>query len=275
MLTDDKVTAIFCFVDDLLKAIGHREDGRRRVWDSEVITTGLVSALYFGGHHGNAIGFMKTTGLVPNMLGKSRFSRRVHEVFGLVYGLFEQVGHFFKRASCEMEYVIDSFPVPVCDNIRISRCRMLEGEQWRGWKASMRRYFYGAKVHLLVTKDGVPVEFGFVPGNEGDALALRKMPLELPEGSEVYADAGYTNYEIEDQMLEADGVALKASRKSNSRRKDSASWSYIKEQRRKIVETTISGIKSLFLRRIHAVTFRGWLLKITLFIFAFTLNKAL
>jgi len=50
---------------------------------------------------------------------------------------------------------------------------------------------------------------------------------------------------------------------------------HIKEQRRKIVETTISWIKSLFLRRIHAVTFRGWLLKIMMFIFAFTLNKAL
>jgi len=83
MLTDDKVTAIFCFVDDFLKAIGHREDGRRRVWDSEVITTALVSALYFGGHHGNAIGFMKTTGLVPNMLSKSRFSRRIHAVLAL------------------------------------------------------------------------------------------------------------------------------------------------------------------------------------------------
>jgi len=91
----------------------------------------------------------------------------------------------------------------------------------------------------------------------------------------VYADAVYTNYEIEDQVLEADGVALKVARKSNSKRKDCASNVYIKEQRRKIVETTISGIKSLFLSRIHAVTFRGWLLKITLFIFAFTLNKTL
>jgi|GEM_PF-5551795 len=35
LLTDDKVTAIFCFVDGLLKAVGHSEDERRRVWDSE------------------------------------------------------------------------------------------------------------------------------------------------------------------------------------------------------------------------------------------------
>jgi len=243
ILTEDKVTAIFCFIDDLLKAIGHREDIRRRVWDSEVVTTGLVAALFFGGHHENAIELMKTTGMMPNMLGKSRFSRRIHSVFGLVYSLFEQVGHFLKQASCETEYVIDSFPVPACDNIRISGCRMLDGEQWRGWKASMRRYFYGVKVHLLVTKDGVPVEFGFVPGSEGDALALRKMPMDLPEGSVVYADAGYTNYEIEGQVLEADGAAIKTSRKANSKRKDCASAAYIKEHRRKVAEATISGAR--------------------------------
>jgi len=34
-LTDDKITAIFCFVDDLLKAVGHRRDGRRWVRSGE------------------------------------------------------------------------------------------------------------------------------------------------------------------------------------------------------------------------------------------------
>jgi len=103
-------------------------------------------------------------------------------VFNIVYSLFEQVGHFLKQISHEMECIIGSFPVPVCDNIRISGCRMLGGEQWRGGKAIMRRYFYGVKVHILVTKDGVPVEFGFVPGSEEDALALRKMPAGTAGG---------------------------------------------------------------------------------------------
>lgn len=137
----------------------------------------------------------------------------------------------------------------------------------------MRRYFYGVKVQLLVTKDGIPVEFGFVPGSEHDSLALRKLPLELPAESEVFADSAYTNYEIEDQLLETDQIALKVHRKSNATRKDSVSAAFIKEYMRKRVETTISEIKGLFLRKIHAVTFKGWLLKITLFIFAFTLNK--
>jgi len=63
--------------------------------------------------------------------------------------------------------------------------------------------------------------------------------------------------------------------RSYSKRKDCASVPYIKEQRRKIVETTTIGIKILFLMRAHAVTSKGWPLKIAMFIFAFALKKAL
>ena len=45
MLTEDKIIGIYCIIDDILKGIGHREDERRRVSDSEIITTAVVSAL--------------------------------------------------------------------------------------------------------------------------------------------------------------------------------------------------------------------------------------
>ncbi len=44
MLTEDKIIRIYCIIDDILKGIGHQEDSRRRVSNSEVITTALVSA---------------------------------------------------------------------------------------------------------------------------------------------------------------------------------------------------------------------------------------
>ncbi len=200
---------------------------------------------------------MKMTGLIPDMLDKSRFNRRLHAVAELVYNMFMQVGYYFKYVSCEMSYVLDSFPVAACDNIRIAKAKLLKGKQWHGKQTSMRRYFYGVKVQLLITKDGRPVEFGFVPGSEHDVLALKKLPLELPAESEVFADSAYTNYEIEDQLLETDQIALKVHRKSNAKRKDSVSAAFIKEYMRKRVETTISEIKGLFLRKLHAVTAKG------------------
>ncbi len=131
MFCEDKIIALYCIIDELMKGIEHHEDHRRRVNDSEVITTAIVSALYFGGHQDNARHFMRMTKLVPHLLDKSRFNRRLHEVAELLVSLFYQIGDYKKIAAGAGEYVIDSFLVALCDNIRISRSRLLKGKQWR------------------------------------------------------------------------------------------------------------------------------------------------
>lgn len=273
MLNGDKVIRIFCFIDDLLQGIGHKEDVRRKMSDSEVLTTAIVAALYFGGHQDNARGFMQLTRFCPNMLDKSRYNRRLHQLEPLLFSLFFQLGQYLKDISGASSYVIDSFPVAVCDNIRIARSKILKGKQWRGRQSSMHRYFYGVKVQVLTTGKGIPVEFGFVPGSESDVQALKKLPLSVAPESSIYADAAYTDYGIEDDILEADDIHLKVSRKSNSKRKDEPWTRFLKENSRKRIETTFSEIKNLFLRKIHAVTFKGFLLKILMFIIAYTFNR--
>jgi len=273
MLSEDKIIGIYCLVDDLLKGIGHKEDSRRKVSDSEVISTSIVAALYFGGHLDNARHMMQLTGLVPHMLDKSRFCRRLHQLEMLLWLLFHQVGQHIKDIAGAYDYVVDSFPVAVCDNIRIARCKLLKGEQYRGKQSSMRRYFYGVKVQLLSTANGIPVEFCFVPGSESDVQALKKLPMTVAAESRIYADSAYTDYTIEDDLKDADLIQLMVQRKSNSKRKDEPWIRFLKLQMRKGIETTFSMLKALFLRKIHAVTFKGFLLKIVLFIVAFTFNK--
>ncbi len=126
----------------------------------------------------------------------------------------------------------------------------------------MRRYFYGVKVQVLATAKGIPVEFCFVPGSESDVQALKKLPLSVVPESSIYGDAAYTDYGIEDNMSEAENIHLRISRKSDSKRKDELWMRFLKENSRKRIETTFSEIKNLFLRKIHAVTFKGFLLKI-------------
>lgn len=273
MLKEDKIIAIFCMVDDMLKACGHKEDVRARVSDSEVVTTALISALYFGGHQLNAIGFVRMSGLMPQMLDRSRFCRRLHRLGSLIFNMFLQLGQHLKDMAGAAEYVIDSFPVAVCDNIRIANSRILEGKQWRGMQSSMRRYFYGVKVQVLTTASGIPVEFCFVPGCESDVRALGKLPLAVAPESSIYADSAYTDYGVEDDLMDAEMVRMMVCRKGNSKRKDKPWIVFIKDYMRKRIETTFSEIKALFLKKIHAVTFSGFLLKITLFVFALTLKK--
>ena len=137
----------------------------------------------------------------------------------------------------------------------------------------MHRYFYGVKVQVLVNTQGIPVEFCFVLCCESDVQALKKLPLSVAAESKIYGDAAYTDYQIEDDMKEADLIALMIQRKSNSKRKDEPYIRFIKEYMRKGIETAFSEIKALFLKKIHAVTFKGFIIKLIMFILAFPLNK--
>ena len=74
--------------------------------------------------------------------------------------------HFFTPVLLSMHLCpsarLDSFPVPICDNIRISQSKLVHSEEYRGYIASKKRYFYGIRVQLLSTADGIPVEFAFL-----------------------------------------------------------------------------------------------------------------
>lgn len=275
MLTPDKIISIFGIIDEILIGIKHPEDTRRSVSDSEIIVTAIVAAKFFGGNQYHAINFMKSHGYIPKMVSESRFNRRLHAVGYLLYKLFLQIGIYLKDVCCEMHYIIDSFPVAVCDNIRILQSKIVKGKKWRGYTASMRRYFYGVKVQLMVTGSGIPIAFCFTAGKEGDVKSLERIIGTLPPEASVYADSAYTDYGIEDNLFAKKSIFLKTQRKSNSKRKDTKKQIQEKLKMRKRVETTISDIKKLFLKTIHAVSLNGFLIKLILFVFALQLIKFL
>lgn len=173
---------------------------------------------------------MKITGLCPAMLNKSRFNRGLHCLSDFLFRLFFQPGQHLKTMAGASDYVIDSFPVAVCDNIRISRCRLLQAEQWRGEHSSIRRYFYDVKVQVLTTASGIPAEFCFVPGSKSHIQALKKLPMSVAPESSIYADSAYTNYTIEDDAIEAEMLKLMIQRKSNIKRKDEPWIRFLKER---------------------------------------------
>ena len=54
----NEIITIYAITDDLLKAIGHSEDSRRLMSDAEIITTALVSAMFFNGNQSLACYYM-------------------------------------------------------------------------------------------------------------------------------------------------------------------------------------------------------------------------
>ncbi len=271
----EKTIAIYVFIDDLLKKMNHKEPTNRNMSDAEIITTVLVSAIYFSGHHEKAMSFMKSTGMIPRMLSKSRFNRRLHQIRELIVDLFFQLSALIKKLNISSEYSIDSFPIHTCDNIRIANSKLIQGEIYRGRKVSMRRFFYGYNVHLLCTADGIPVEYTFLPGRAHDSNALKQMPFLLSPGSKVHADAAYTNYVIEDMLKDAENIELLSQRTSRLKRQHEPYIDYIITTMRKRIETTFSEISNFLPKKIHAVTEYGFLLKVVIFIFGYAISKTI
>ena len=271
----EKTIAIYVFIDDLLKKLEHNEPENRNMSDAEIITTVLVSAIYFSGHHEKAMSFMKSTGMVAHMLSKSRFNRRLHLIRDLIVDLFFQLSALIKELNISSEYTIDSFPIHTCDNIRIPNSKLIQGEIYRGKKVSMRRYFYGYNVHILSTADGIPVEYTFLPGRSHDSNALKQMPLLVAAGSVIYADSAYTNYVIEDMLKDAENIDLLVARKSDSKRKHEPYIEYLISVMRKRIETTFSEISNFLPKKIHAVTEFGFILKVVTFIFGYAILRTI
>ena len=167
------------------------------------------------------------------MLSKSRFSRRLHRIKELFIVLFNLLAQTWKMLNTEAIYVIDSIPVAVCDNIRIRRSKIYSDEDFRGYQASKKRYFYGLKIHLMVTKDGQPVECSLTQGSFGDVDALKYYAYALPDGSIIYADKAYNDYAIEDLLKEVDHIHLIPMRKKNSKRALPPYISFVQSYHRK------------------------------------------
>lgn len=274
----EKVLAIYCFLDDFFLETNHsgscKPQATPKVPDSIVLTTAIISARFFGGNQALAMLYMADKqGVV--MLEKSAFNRRLHRLASTLCALFYYLADFFKALNLNGQYVIDSFPVAVCDNIRIGRSRLVKGEEYRGKIASKRRFFFGFRVQLITTLDKQPVQFFILPGSYVDVTALQMMHLDLPAGSEVFGDAGYTDYQQEQLYAECEQIQLQIQRRSNSQRPDQAWQAAYKKSVRQRIEQVFSHITMRFPKKIHAVTEAGFLLKIVLFLLAYTLETNL
>jgi len=269
---DTQIIAIYCLCDDLLQAMGHGEDGQCQMSDAEVMTVAIVAALYFRGNYMSACRMLHTHGYMPRMLDKSRFCRRVHRIKPWFLTLFALLGEHWKQWNEESLYLIDTFPIAACDNYRIRRARLYRQEQYRGYIASKKRYFYGLKLHLLVTPDAQPVEFFLTPGACSDTEGLEWFDFDLPEGSQIIGDKAYNDYELEDVLKEAE-LHLLPMRKDNSKRPFPAWMRYLQAHYRKAVETAGSLLERLMPKSIHAVTPQGFELKVVLFVLALSIGR--
>lgn len=270
---EEAILTIHVLCDELVTALDIHEDPQDTIGMAQVMTVQLTAARFFYGNIHQSRLFLEEHHYIRPMLSESRLNRRIHAIPVRVW---EALGHIlsatFQAMNPDQEYCLDSFPVPVCDNIRIRRCHLYQGEAYRGYVASKRRYFYGLRVHMLVTASGAPIEFLLRPGAESDVAVLKDLNFDLPRNARCYADKIYNDDTHEALLLEALGVFFEPLRKKNSTKDTSYLNEHDKATIRKRIETSFSQITRFFPKSIHAVTARGFELKVICFIFAFSIS---
>jgi len=109
---------------------------------------------------------------------------------------------------------IDSLPIRVCHNRRISSHRVFAGLAQRG-KGSLG-WFYGFKLHLVINEQGELLGLTLTPGNTDDRRPVAKLVRQL--WGKLFADRGYISQELFEQLW-ADGLQLITKLKRNMKNK--------------------------------------------------------
>ena len=77
-------------------------------------------------------------------------------------------------------FIIDSMPVPVCKRARARRCKKVRGQAFCGYCAAKREKFFGWRLHLVCTPEGVPVSFDLLPAAYQDLTPIHELTVMLP-----------------------------------------------------------------------------------------------
>jgi Transposase DDE domain len=109
---------------------------------------------------------------------------------------------------------IDSLPIRVCHNRRISSHKVFAGLAQRG-KGSMG-WFYGFKLHLVINDRGEVLGLTLTPGNTDDRRPVAKLVRQL--WGKLFGDRGYLGQELFEQLW-TEGVQLITKLKRNMKNK--------------------------------------------------------
>ena len=275
-MDDIKIITVYVIIADILSGLGHQSHQLAQVSDAEILTIAVVSAMYFQNHHQQTLFVMRGLRYITRSISTSRFSRRLHALAQLLEYIVGAVGQLFAQGEV---FIIDSLPLPVCKSVRATRCRKINGSlpcarAYFGKCAAKRWAFFGWRLHLICTPQGVPVTFQMLPASWHDLSPIYELTMELPTASCVYADKGYISSLVKRTLRPApsrhrEGVYLVAWHKKSMQPNTFEEWCGLKRYRH-LIETALSQLVSMGIQRLHARTNQGFSIKVLASLLALT-----
>jgi hypothetical protein len=221
---DSLLTALYVLVDDLLPA--RTGAGRHpKITDAELIALAVAQVFLHCPSERRFLRFARGRlghlfPYIPKQPGYNKRLRALAPAICLAIGHLARVSPSF----CERLRLLDSTPVPCGASRETVKRSELAGWAAYGYCASHSRYFWGLRLYLLCSPEGMPISFCLAPANEGErevaAAMLEKARRDglLTGGEVILGDKGFAGQELEGIVASLDAQLIRPDRKDEKPR---------------------------------------------------------
>ena len=185
----------------------------------------------------------------PNLPSYKQWLARWHQLSFQMDVILENIP--LNISDSEEIYLMDSFPIPMCQAIRHGRVNLLRDEGAYFGKGT-KGWFFGFKLHVLATRTGQIVGAILLPTSYDDRAGARMLASLITEGSLAIADLGYRGATFQTQMYEEEGV-LFLTRADITSQELKILHSTIRER----VEGIFGSLWNRFATRVYSRSWRG------------------
>jgi hypothetical protein len=194
---DALVSALYVRVDDLLLA--RQGPGRPpRITDAELIAL-AVAQMFLGVPNDRkflAFARWRLGHLFTYLPKQPGYNKRLRALAPTIAKVLSHVATN-SPSFCDGLRLLDSTPVPCGQSRETARRSELAGQAGYGWCASHSRYFWGFRLYLLCSPDGMPIAFELAAANVGERIVAAEMLQRVAlDGYTILADKGFAGAEF-------------------------------------------------------------------------------
>jgi hypothetical protein len=217
---DALLISLYVLVDDLLPARRRRLGRPPRISDSELICLAIAQVLLDCPTERRFLRLARTRlgHLFPYLPGQSGFNKRLRQLAPQLVQAITLLARL-SPSFCDRLRLLDSTPVPCAASRETVRRSALAGYGGYGYCRSHSRWFWGFRLYLLCSPDGLPVGFELAAANAPERVVAAELLERVLTGGEiVIADKGFAGAEFEQNVASLGGRLLRPDRKDEPTR---------------------------------------------------------
>jgi hypothetical protein len=217
---DALIVGLYVQIDDFL---GPRHRGRGRppkLSDAELITLAVAQVLLGMPNDRQflALARWRVRHLFPQLIDQSGYNRRLRALAPEIGRCISYLA-YVSPSFCDRLRLLDSTPVPCGQSRETARRSEFAGHAGYGYCRSHSRWFWGFRLYLISSGDGMPIGWELAAANLGERMVAAEMLDRIPVcGHTVIADKNFSGQEFEQLMADHGATFLRPDRRDEPRR---------------------------------------------------------